>query len=168
MWKQIIAVATGAALLAGCGTPESTANGQPLPTAVVRLATPDTAPQVRFQPTAAPTASLPTALPPTAEPTATPAPTDELGQYRAWIEEARGTHPYAETSDQMWAVMLCESSGNPQAASAYYGLFQYSPATWAGEWNPYRDQSIFDPRAQIFATAKAWSDGHQGWWGCYR
>jgi hypothetical protein len=68
----------------------------------------------------------------------------------------------------MWELMICESSGNPGViAGSYHGLFQYDAATWAGEWNPYRDQPILDPRAQIFATAKAWHDGNQHWWGCY-
>jgi hypothetical protein len=68
----------------------------------------------------------------------------------------------------MWNVMMCESSGNPEVVvDSYYGLFQYRPDTWGGDWNPYRDQSILDAHAQIFATAKAWQDGNQAWWGCY-
>jgi hypothetical protein len=88
--------------------------------------------------------------------------------YRGWMEEARLLHPYAEPVEAMWAVMLCESSGNAGiVAGAYHGLFQFSPETWGGAWNPYRDQPILDPRAQIFAAAKAWQDGNQSWWGCY-
>jgi hypothetical protein len=85
------------------------------------------------------------------------------------MEEARALHPYGEPVEQMWSVMICESSGDASvvAAGLYHGLFQYSAETWAGAWNPYRDQPILDPRAQIFATAKAWQDGHQSWWGCY-
>lgn len=98
----------------------------------------------------------------------TETPADPLVQYRLWIEEARQAHPYDESAGQMWQVMLCESSGNPLAtADPYIGLFQYLPATWQGEWNPYREASITDARAQIFATAKAWQDGNQHWWGCY-
>jgi hypothetical protein len=83
------------------------------------------------------------------------------------MEEARALYPYAESIEAMWGLMICESSGNPEVvAGPYHGLFQYDSATWSGEWNPYRDSSILDPRAQIFATAKAWHDGHQGWWGC--
>lgn len=85
------------------------------------------------------------------------------------MEEARAKHPYGESIEQMWEVMLCESSGDSETiADTYYGLFQYHPDTWGGEWNPYRDQPILDPQAQIFATAKAWQDGNQSWWGCYR
>ena len=96
---------------------------------------------------------------------------DVRAQYRAWMEEARMQYPYSEPLTKMWSVMMCESSGNPQASGArgrYLGLFQYARGTWNGSWNPYRDQSIFDPKAQIFATAKAWHDGHQRWWGCYK
>jgi hypothetical protein len=70
----------------------------------------------------------------------------------------------------MYAVLLCESGGDPAIVSPdgfNHGLFQYSAATWAGDWNPYRDQPITDARAQIFATACAWSRGMQAQWGCY-
>jgi hypothetical protein len=94
---------------------------------------------------------------------------DQRSQYERWIVEARLVHPYPETAEHMWRVMLCESSGNAAVvAGPYYGLFQYLPSTWDGEWNPYRDQPILDARAQIFATAKAWQDGYQSWWGCYQ
>jgi hypothetical protein len=84
------------------------------------------------------------------------------------MQEARVAHPYSEPLEVMWQVMLCESSGQAdQVANNYYGLFQYQQATWAGDWNPYRANPILDPRAQIFATAKAWQDGNQHWWGCY-
>lgn len=125
-------------------------------------------------------APLPTpTLPPTSTPTPpstplpTPTPPPTLpdtaeAQYRAWMQEARQLHPYPESLEVMWAVMICESSGDPSLQSdAYAGLFQYEPGTWAGDWNPYRSQPILDPHAQIFATAKAWHDGNQHWWGCY-
>lgn len=109
----------------------------------------------------------PTAAPVTAAPTDDPAAT-AAGQYRSWMEEARQLHPYPESVDAMWAVMICESSGNATLVAApYHGLFQYHGDTWSGEWNPYRAEDILDPRAQIFATAKAWQDGNQAWWGCY-
>lgn len=127
---------------------------------ITQTALPPT-PQLQSIPT-----SLPTPFPPTATyPQNTPT---LLEQYRTWMDEAHAMYPYAESVDTMWSVMLCESSGNPDnATDTYYGLFQYSSETWAGDWNPYRDQPILDPRAQIFATAKAWYEGHQGWWGCY-
>jgi hypothetical protein len=101
-----------------------------------------------------------------APPTATPA--DPLTAYRSLMEDARAAHPYPETVEHMWNVMMCESKGDPgMVAWPYHGLFQYLPETWSGDWNPYREQPILDARAQIFATAKAWQDGNQSWWGCY-
>jgi hypothetical protein len=87
-----------------------------------------------------------------------------------WIHEAREQYPYPESEEQMIAVMRCESGSDPASVSPdgiNVGLFQYSRATWAGEWNPYRDQPITDARAQIFATARAWNLGMQEQWGCY-
>ena len=116
--------------------------------------------------------TIPTSLiSPTAIPTSLPitALDPPLDQYRVWMEEARAAHAYSEAVDVMWAVMICESSGRAdEVAGNYSGLFQYDSATWAGDWNPYRASPILDPRAQIFATAKAWHDGNQHWWGCYR
>jgi hypothetical protein len=96
--------------------------------------------------------------------------TTTLQQYRAWMVEAKAMYPYPQSVDKMYRVMICESSGNPRAVGAgglYYGLFQYYTPTWRGSWNPYRNQSIYDAKAQIFATAKAWSIGMQRHWGCY-
>jgi hypothetical protein len=97
-------------------------------------------------------------------------PAPPVDPYRQWIHEARALYPYADSEDLMYAVLLCESGGDPAIVSPdgfYHGLFQYSAATWAGDWNPYRAESIYDARAQIFATACAWSLGMQGQWGCY-
>ena len=114
-----------------------------------------------------PTSTLEPAI--VAPPIAAPVVDTPLEQYRAWMQEARAAHPYSEPIEVMWEVMLCESSGQAdQVAGGYYGLFQYEQATWAGDWNPYRASPILDPRAQIFATAKAWQDGNQHWWGCYQ
>ncbi|HST05368.1 MAG TPA: SH3 domain-containing protein [Chloroflexia bacterium] len=96
--------------------------------------------------------------------------TSTLTQYRQWMEEARATYPYPQSVDKMWRVMMCESGGNPRASGgggAWLGLFQYAPGTWAGRWNPYRTDSIWDAKSQIFATAKAWSIGMQSAWSCY-
>lgn len=97
-------------------------------------------------------------------------PTNTLDQYRIWISEARAEHPYPETEDKMFAVMMCESGGRADVvnpAGPYSGLFQYVAGTWAGDWNQYRDSDIFDARAQIFATALAWNNNMQSHWGCY-
>ena len=93
-----------------------------------------------------------------------------LKQYRAWIKDARKKHPYADSADRMYKVMMCESGGDPNAASKtgiYRGLFQYSQSAWKADWNIYSGESITDPRAQIFATALAWSLNMQTQWGCY-
>lgn len=93
-----------------------------------------------------------------------------LSQYRAWVEDARTQYPYPQSADKMWRVMMCESGGNPGATSPngrYLGLFQYAPSTWGGRWNPYRSNSLWDAKSQIYATAKAWSIGMQGQWSCY-
>lgn len=95
---------------------------------------------------------------------------ETLAQYQVWIAQARARHAYTDTAQRMFNVMMCESGGrasivNP--AGPYQGLFQYSPRTWKGEWNEYRDQSVMDAHAQIFATALAWSRGMQRQWGCY-
>jgi uncharacterized protein YraI len=107
-------------------------------------------------------------------PAATPTPrstsTGGTSQYRQWVEEARVMYPYAQDTDKMWRVMMCESGGNPNASGGggrWLGLFQYAPGTWAGGWNPYRANSIWDAKSQIFATAKAWSIGMQSAWSCF-
>jgi hypothetical protein len=153
-------------LLASCGSTLTPT----LPTAYIVRASVAAAPILRT-PTR-PAATQPLQVVPIPFPTATPildpslAP--PLDQYRAWMQEARTAHPYSEPIEVMWQVMLCESSGQAeQVAESFYGLFQYQQATWAGDWNPYRAEPILDPRAQIFATAKAWQDGNQHWWGCY-
>lgn len=149
-----------------------------LPTAVVEQTSAGSPPNITptpapREPIAPPLASLPAPappldpIPPTDAPPLDPA-AATFATYQVWMEEARALHPYPEPVEAMWAVMLCESSGNATAVGAgHHGLFQYSPETWGGSWNPYRDQPILDPRAQIFATAKAWQDGYQSWWGCY-
>jgi hypothetical protein len=93
-----------------------------------------------------------------------------IDQYRAWMLDAKNTYHYPQTLDKMYRVMMCESGGNSRASGgggAWLGLYQYAPTTWRGSWNPYRKSSIWDAKAQIYATAKAWSIGMQGQWSCY-
>jgi hypothetical protein len=93
-----------------------------------------------------------------------------LDQYRAWMADAKTKYPYPQTLDKMWRVMMCESSGNVMASGGggrWLGLYQYAPGTWRGKWNPYRNNSIWDAKSQIYATAKAWSIGMQSHWSCY-
>jgi hypothetical protein len=159
---RALALTALAALLLACGA-EASAPPTTAPWTVTAAALPPLA--------LTPSPPTPTTPPPTPAPAPTP-PLDPTAAaaaaYRAWMEEARALHPYVESVEQMWAVMICESSGDAAVvAGAHQGLFQYSAETWGGAWNPYRDLPILDPRAQIFATAKAWQDGHQSWWGCY-
>ena len=94
-----------------------------------------------------------------------------LSRYKAWIAEARALHPYADSEDRMLKVMLCESGGRAGVVSPngrHHGLFQYDPQTWRDRWNTYREAPLSDARAQIFATALAWSQGKTGAWGCYK
>jgi hypothetical protein len=92
------------------------------------------------------------------------------------------THPMARDSHGSWMpvlraaakryhlsaaalhrMMLLESGGRTRAVGgggAFLGLFQYSPATWRAQWNPFRGYSIFLGGAQIWATAHAI---HRGW-----
>ncbi len=93
-----------------------------------------------------------------------------LSQYKAWMADAKQTYPYPQSLDKMYRVMMCESGGNPRASGgggAWLGLYQYAPTTWRGSWNSYRKSSIWDAKAQIYATAKAWSIGMQSQWSCY-
>jgi hypothetical protein len=93
-----------------------------------------------------------------------------LATYRTWISEARARYPYPESEARMYAVMMCESEGRAAVvnrAGPYTGLFQYVRGTWRGAWNKYRDESMLNPKAQIFATALAWSLNMQNHWGCY-
>jgi hypothetical protein len=163
MNQHLNSLFVAALLLTACGAPLTPT----LPTAYVVRAHAAATPAPRT-PTIPSPATKPPEATPTSLPTATPALDTPLDQYRAWMQEARVAHPYSEPLEVMWQVMLCESSGQAdQVANSYFGLFQYQQATWAGDWNPYRANSILDPRAQIFATAKAWQDGNQHWWGCY-
>lgn len=139
---------------------------KPAPTATQKP-TLEPKPTATQKPPVTPTANVPTVP---AVPIAQGSPVSTMGQYRQWMEEARLLFPYQQSVSKMWSVMLCESGGNAGAAGGggrYFGLFQYAPATWAGSWNPYRNNSILDARSQIFATAKAWSIGMQGSWSCY-
>ena len=107
---------------------------------------------------------------PAPEPSAGAGDEQTLAQYRAWIHEARQAHPYSDSEERMYAVMMCESRGRAAAVNPdgpYTGLFQYHAPTWNDAWNTYRDQGILDPRAQIFATALAWQRNMQHHWGCY-
>jgi len=89
---------------------------------------------------------------------------EEEEQIEAW-ERERDWMPiikiaaarYKVKAAGMYRMMMRESGGDPRAGASgqFRGLFQYWTGTWKNDWNPYRDQSIFDGSAQIFATAYA-------------
>lgn len=115
--------------------------------------------------------TIPAASPAPAAESRAPADAATLALYRKWIGEARARHPYPESEARMYAVMMCESSGraaiiNP--AGPYTGLFQFAAPTWNDAWNTYRAEGMLDAKAQIFATALAWSLKMQNRWGCYK
>lgn len=126
------------------------------------------------KPVAPPKTPAAPAVPATPKPAAKPSAAPDaatLKQYRVWIDEARGKYSYNESADRMYAVMMCESGGRAAVVNPvgpYKGLFQYSPLTWNGPWNTYREAGILDAKAQIFATALAWSRKMQQQWGCYK
>lgn len=66
---------------------------------------------------------------------------------------------YGVSAGGLHRMMILESGGRRAVGSTYKGLFQYCPSTWAGSWNPWRRESIYDGWAQIRATAYAISRG---------
>ncbi|HJW76831.1 MAG TPA: hypothetical protein VJ787_14410 [Thermoleophilia bacterium] len=69
-------------------------------------------------------------------------------------------------------MMILESGGRRTAiggGGAYHGLFQYCSSTWRAAWNPWRTRSIYNPAAQIQATAHALRAGYgpSMWPGTY-
>ena len=80
---------------------------------------------------------------------------------------------YFKAADMNWAikVMNCESGGNPDAknkSSGASGLFQHMPQYWAGRAKAagFEGASIFDPEANIAASAYLYYHGGPGHWSC--
>jgi soluble lytic murein transglycosylase-like protein len=83
------------------------------------------------------------------------------GYYVPLIRDVAGRNGISPAG--LYAMMILESGGRATAVSgggAYMGLFQYSWSTWHGAWNGWRTSSIFDPAAQIRATARALRRGY--------
>ena len=81
------------------------------------------------------------------------------------IEEAADR--YGQSRKAMVRVARCESNLDPCAvnrAGPYYGLFQFLRSTW--KTTPYRDEDIFDPRANARAAAWMWKEGRRDEWAC--
>jgi len=66
---------------------------------------------------------------------------------------------YGISATGLHRMMMLESGGRRTVGGMYKGLFQYYPSTWAGSWNPWRHESIYNGWAQIRATAYALSRG---------
>jgi hypothetical protein len=79
------------------------------------------------------------------------------GQWKPLIEIAARRHGVSAAG--LHRMMLLESGGRRAVGGMYKGLFQYYPGTWAGSWNPWRHESIYNGWAQIRATAYAVSRG---------
>jgi soluble lytic murein transglycosylase-like protein len=92
---------------------------------------------------------------------------------REWRERQiiRIIHKAADRYDQprkdMVRVARCESNLDPYArnpAGPYLGLFQFLRSTW--KTTPYRDEDIFDPKANALAAAWMWKKGRRDEWAC--
>jgi hypothetical protein len=79
------------------------------------------------------------------------------GKWRPLIQIA--CKKYGISAAGLHRMMMLESSGRRTVGGMYKGLFQYYPSTWAGSWNPWRHESIYNGWAQIRATAYALSRG---------
>lgn len=88
-------------------------------------------------------------------------------RFNSIVEEASAK--YGVDANSLCRTMMCESNGNPNSynpSGPYYGLYQYTLGLWnllspkAG----YAGADIFNPTAQIFTIAWAWSHGYRGRW----
>jgi len=78
------------------------------------------------------------------------------GYYMPLIRDVARRNGISATG--LYMMMHLESGGRTTAVGgggAYLGLFQYSWSTWRAAWNPWRASGIYDPTAQIRATARA-------------
>ena len=67
----------------------------------------------------------------------------------------------------MERVARCESNLDPCAVNRsgpYYGLYQFLKSTW--KTTPYKNDNIFDPKAQALATGWMWKQGRKNEWAC--
>jgi hypothetical protein len=74
---------------------------------------------------------------------------------------------YGQSKKAMERVARCESVLDPCAVNRsgpYYGLYQFLKSTW--KTTPYKNRSIWDPKAQALATAWMWKKGRKNEWAC--
>lgn len=74
---------------------------------------------------------------------------------------------YGVSPSDMYKVMMCESGGRVTAGGAYKGLFQWDGSfyNWAAKAG-FPGADIYDPNAQIYATALRVSQNGWSAWGC--
>lgn len=88
-------------------------------------------------------------------------------RYNDTVEQA--AVKYGVDANSLCRTMMCESNGNADSFNPigpYYGLYQYTQGLW-GLLSPkagYGGMNIFNPTAQIYTTAWAWSHGYRGRW----
>ena len=74
---------------------------------------------------------------------------------------------YGQSRKAMERVARCESNLDPCAVNRsgpYYGLYQFLKSTW--KTTPYKNDNIFDPKAQALATGWMWKQGRKNEWAC--
>ena len=79
----------------------------------------------------------------------------------------KAARKYKQSEKAMERVARCESALDPCAVNRsgpYFGLYQFLKSTW--KTTPYRDRSIWDPKAQALATAWMWKKGRKNEWAC--
>lgn len=89
----------------------------------------------------------------------------DAGQYLAYFNAASAQ--YNVPVDSLRSLMYCESGGNVNSLGAgglYKGLYQFDDQTWST--TSYSSRSIFDPEAQILATASLWQYRAAKWPTC--
>lgn len=93
----------------------------------------------------------------------------------SWFSDMFAEYKIENCSKQRWMAQIafyeseyCKGSldncSNVVGAANDSGLFQYIPSTWAASWNPERNNSIFDGKAQFRATSLKYDLGGQGIW----
>lgn len=79
----------------------------------------------------------------------------------------KAARKYGQSRRAMERVARCESGLDPCAVNRsgpYYGLYQFLKSTWKS--TPYKNKSIYDPKAQAMATAWMWKQGRKNEWAC--
>jgi len=76
---------------------------------------------------------------------------------------------YGLNPNDLCRCMMLESQGNPYSVDGrgeHFGLFQYKRGTWNNfsQKAGFAGVNIFNPTAQIYTTAWAWSHGYRGRW----